>query len=436
MVFEKESSKENSGSVKTGRKGKKPSFVPLYSEEGKEMQTILLPGRQPCLCEASVHKLISNCLNCGRIVCSQEQSGPCFTCGQPVFSPQERQQMIELELKAAEERKKEVKLPTVNKKSEEKQQGVSGLKDIAASFEKAVELKNKLLDYDQNAKTQTKIIDDESDYFRLSSEHWLSDEQRREISERVDTIHEKKHSKTRKLVFDFHGKQLTAVNVPDLPDLESAVKDVEEKTKLQSDYEIVDSKEVDTMFELPRPTYYQSNEARKKQTSKGVVSINKRGNFLENLRVQDSNLMEMSDEGICLSIRQPWASFLLNSLKLHEGRNWYTPYRGRVWIHAASREPRKEEISEAENLFRMIGDFTDFPSTYPTGVLLGFAHLVDCLPQEDYKLQYPNGYVDNLYTFIFEEPVLLNVKIPMTGGAKLFKLSGEVFKAAKSQIKF
>ena len=38
-------------------------------------------GRISCNCQAARHKLIANCLKCGRIVCDQEGSGPCYFCG-------------------------------------------------------------------------------------------------------------------------------------------------------------------------------------------------------------------------------------------------------------------------------------------------------------------------------------------------------------------
>ncbi|RWS01712.1 activating signal cointegrator 1-like isoform X1 [Dinothrombium tinctorium] len=358
--------------MKRSKKGQKAKYVSIYSEEAKDKQCILLPGRHPCLCEASIHKLIANCLNCGRIVCTQEQAGPCFTCGKMVPSTDAKSETVE----DLENSKSSFLSLTKSVKNE----NCGGLKDIAASFEKAVALKNKLLDYDKESKSTTTVIDDESDYFRLSSEHWLTDAQRKEVEERIDEIHEKKHSKSHKLVIDLAGKQITAVNEPEVKDVEAAVKAIEQKTSLQSDYEI------------------------------------------------DSNLMELSDEGICLSIQQPWASLLMHSIKLHEGRNWYTPYRGRVWIHAAAKEPRQEDITKAENLFRLIGDFTEFPKSYPCGVLLGYAYLVDCLHQEDYSQQFPDGYNDTLYTFIFEDPARLNVNIPMKGKAKLFKLSEQMSK--------
>ena len=42
-------------------------------------------GRHRCECQASKHSLINNCVNCGRVVCEQEGSGPCLFCGSLVW---------------------------------------------------------------------------------------------------------------------------------------------------------------------------------------------------------------------------------------------------------------------------------------------------------------------------------------------------------------
>ena len=60
---------------------RKTKYVALYSQEGQARTAIHLPGRHPCECQAHKHALISNCLECGRVVCSQEGSGPCLFCG-------------------------------------------------------------------------------------------------------------------------------------------------------------------------------------------------------------------------------------------------------------------------------------------------------------------------------------------------------------------
>ena len=38
----------------------------------------------------------------------------------------------------------------------------------------------------------------------------------------------------------------------------------------------------------------------------------------------------------------------------HEGRSWYTPHRGRVWIAATAKVPEPEEIVEVEQQYRYL----------------------------------------------------------------------------------
>lgn len=65
--------------MKSNRAKSHVNYTPITSSG-----EVLLPGRHECNCEATKHALINNCLNCGRIVCEQERSGPCFTCGELV----------------------------------------------------------------------------------------------------------------------------------------------------------------------------------------------------------------------------------------------------------------------------------------------------------------------------------------------------------------
>ncbi len=56
----------------SGAAGKqKNKFVPLMSAEGRSRTTVLLPGRHTCQCLGQKHALVNNCVECGRIVCSQ-----------------------------------------------------------------------------------------------------------------------------------------------------------------------------------------------------------------------------------------------------------------------------------------------------------------------------------------------------------------------------
>lgn len=69
---------ESGGGSSTKKKNK---FVNLYNKDGQDRLSVILPGRHSCECLAQKHKLINNCISCGRIVCEQEGSGPCLFCG-------------------------------------------------------------------------------------------------------------------------------------------------------------------------------------------------------------------------------------------------------------------------------------------------------------------------------------------------------------------
>ena len=70
MIFQG-SETEAANQVDDGGK-KKTKFVALYSNEGKAKDVVLLKGRHVCECMATKHDLVNNCLQCGKIVCSQE----------------------------------------------------------------------------------------------------------------------------------------------------------------------------------------------------------------------------------------------------------------------------------------------------------------------------------------------------------------------------
>lgn len=69
-------------------------------------------------------------------------------------------------------------------------------------------------------------------------------------------------------------------------------------------------------------------------------------------RVQDKELLEMSDMKKCLSMHQPYASLLMAGIKRHEGRSWYSSHRGRLWIAATAKPANPNEIKAMENFYK------------------------------------------------------------------------------------
>lgn len=90
-------------------------------------------------------------------------------------------------------------------------------------------------------------------------------------------------------------------------------------------------------------------------------------------RVQDKELLEISDLKCCMSMHQPYASLLVAGIKKHEGRNWYTAHRGRLWIASTSKPADPVEVQRVEDFYRKFYDNPklEFPTQYPSGCLLG-----------------------------------------------------------------
>jgi activating signal cointegrator 1 len=81
-----------------------------------------------------------------------------------------------------------------------------------------------------------------------------------------------------------------------------------------------------------------------------------------------------------LTIRQPWASAIVEGFKTIETRSRMTKFRGRILIHAG----RKDFYAYQDNIL-MVEELKDiFPqySDLETGAIIGSATLADCVPVE------------------------------------------------------
>ena len=69
-----------------------------------------------------------------------------------------------------------------------------------------------------------------------------------------------------------------------------------------------------------------------------------------------------------LTLKQPWASLIVNGYKNYEFRSWKTKYRGKILIHSGSG-------FEKENAKR----FELYNLEYEKGAIIGEADLVECI---------------------------------------------------------
>ena len=88
-----------------------------------------------------------------------------------------------------------------------------------------------------------------------------------------------------------------------------------------------------------------------------------------------------------LSIKEPWASLIMNGTKKIETRSWKTKYRGEIYIHASL---SKAKITKPE-VYELIKDMT-----FKCGYIICKCNLVDCIYMT-------NEYVNDMKTNHYEE---------------------------------
>lgn len=69
-----------------------------------------------------------------------------------------------------------------------------------------------------------------------------------------------------------------------------------------------------------------------------------------------------------LTIKEPWATLIIESYKQYEFRSWKTNYRGKILIHTS-------QVLEKD----MIERFKEYNLNYNCGYIIGEAEIVDCI---------------------------------------------------------
>ena len=69
-----------------------------------------------------------------------------------------------------------------------------------------------------------------------------------------------------------------------------------------------------------------------------------------------------------LTIKEPWATLIIEGYKCYEFRSWKTNYRGKILIHAGLNLEKD-----------MLERFKDYPIQCSKGMIIGEATLVDCI---------------------------------------------------------
>ena len=122
-----------------------------------------------------------------------------------------------------------------------------------------------------------------------------------------------------------------------------------------------------------------------------------------------------------LTIKEPWASLIVQGFKKYEFRSWKTNYRGKILIHAGL---SKENIEK----------FINYNLDISSGEIIGEAYITDCILVDeslDKKLRnidknvYGNNHV-GLYAFKLEKIVKYDKKIKVKGKLGLWNYNEKI----------
>ncbi|NXE40871.1 TRIP4 protein, partial [Ptilorrhoa leucosticta] len=417
---------------------KKPKYVSLYTREGQDRLAVLIPGRHACECLGQKHKLINNCLECGRIVCEQEGSGPCLFCGALVCTKEE-QDILQRDSNKSQKLLKKLMAGTESSGNLDAiSKGLLPRQEarFQSGLEMAVKHKDKLLEFDRTSVRRTQVIDDESDYFATDSNQWLSKQEREALQKREQELRELRHASrlAKKITIDFAGRQILEED-NNMAEYHSKLDETIEAMSCGALSEPAGSPGaemtpnsgvlVNPRLLQPAPLWVdQTGLLPRRKTVHSAEAGSESGLERNRLRIQDRELQEISDDGWCLSLHQPWASLLVRGIKRVEGRTWYTSHRGRLWIAATAKRPSPQEVSELEATYRMLlRKDVEFPSDYPSGCLLGCVDVTDCLSQEQFQEQYPDLSQESGSPFVFicTNPQEMVLKFPIKGKHKICK---------------
>ncbi|KAH0453740.1 hypothetical protein IEQ34_018064 [Dendrobium chrysotoxum] len=190
ILKESTDSKNTHGNPNIPKK-KKAGKVISIAEAAKG--SVVFQQGKPCSCQARRHQLVSNCLSCGKIVCEQEGEGPCSFCGALVLREGSTYAGLE-----------NFTIPT------------SDTEATAEAYAK------RLVEYDRNSAARTKVIDDQSDYYEVEGNSWLSTEEKEFLKKQQKEIEEAEEARRGKVIvtFDLVGRKVV-LNKDEASEMES-----------------------------------------------------------------------------------------------------------------------------------------------------------------------------------------------------------------------
>lgn len=356
--------------------------------------------------------------------------------------------------------------------------------DLMNNYFKAVQNKQKLIDFDKTDIARKNVYDGDTDWYELKNDVWQDDNLRNEALKNMMQLEDEEEfarknditeidfitgEVTQKAItIDYKAQQqkvdqLIKEGVP--PDSSGANDGGDSKGKVVENLKAdkrMKKKEKQLMAGLKESYKDQMKKLAYKEVQKwknplASSKINHDDcydNFKKALNVIGNRKVGLPEDNFdkamyflekddinCLSMWQPWASLVVHGIKRFEGRHWDTDFRGPLWIHAGSKQMSDEDIKAVEDQYRRLfgeDNLPDFPTSYPTGCLLGVVDLQDVITQETFKEYVPKKYIaesTSPHIFVVRNPRKLMTTIRLPGQKGVFQITEDLAESAIRNLK-
>lgn len=153
-----------------------------------------------CSCQATLHKMICNCMGCGKICCEMEVGSTCTFCGAtlPIAAGMGKKAVANARRRAQQQ-------------SSEHMEQFGLPSDVAhdESLQRAIAHKDKLLHFQSTSQQRTHVYDDQADYYTDTASMWLSEAERKVAQAAERQRREERATLAKpKMSFDISGRMV------------------------------------------------------------------------------------------------------------------------------------------------------------------------------------------------------------------------------------
>ena len=244
--------------------------------------------------------------------------------------------------------------------------------ELLQNYFKAVENKEKLINFDKTDVARKNVYDGDTDWYELKNDVWQDDTTRNEALKNMMALEDEEDfaRNNEKIDIDFMTGEINELKIKvDYKKHKQDVDNLLKKAEQKQSENTVDTQEVDErMKKKERDLLDGLKESYKEQERKAAAlaevkkwkdpmqaskkihhddcydDFQKALSLLDGKRIGlpeecfDKPLYKLNSGAInCLSMWQPWASLVIYGFKRFEGRAWNTDYKGPLWIHSGSK---------------------------------------------------------------------------------------------------